>query len=280
MRFLQTIRTSKKNIKMRRPHFVQLGKGTYGEVFFDCTTGMALKRMRHTDDYSDGLSVSAMREARLLQFLDGHKNIMHLRDISMGENVIFLTVEYLPYSLRQIMDTCRMCRRASGQMARDLFDGLAYCHAKGVMHRDIKPDNLLFDSGCRLKIADFGLAREELFESAHDGDAHPYTPQMVTLWYRAPEILMDKAYGKSVDVWSAGCVVGEAFIGRPLFPGETELEMLKLTTSTAIEVVKSMFDDDDAHAIELVEACLSEPSTRISAEAALSFPLLFKGYEY
>ena len=266
---------------MRRPHFVQLGSGTYGDVFFDCTTGMALKRMAHTQDYSEGLSVSAMREARLLQMLDGHKNIMHLHDISIGENVIFLTVEYLPYSLRQIMDSCRMCRRASGLMARDLFDGLAYCHAKGVMHRDIKPDNLLFDSGCRLKIADFGLAREEIFESDHhDDDAHPYTPQMGTLWYRSPEILMGKAYNKSVDVWSAGCVVGEAFIGRPLFPGATEIEMLKLTTSKALDVVKSMFDDDDAHAMEFVEACLSESSTRPTAETALSLPLLFEGYEY
>tara|TARA_B110001450_G_scaffold180996_1_gene169122 strand:- start:5440 stop:6279 length:840 start_codon:yes stop_codon:yes gene_type:complete len=274
------ITESKKNQSMQRPQFVQLGKGTYGDVFFDCTTGMALKRMVHTEAHSDGLSVTAMREARLLQMLAGHKNIMRLHDILFGDKVIFLTVEYLPYTLRQIMDTCRMCRRASGQMARDLFDGLAYCHAKGVVHRDIKPDNLLFDSGCRLKIADFGLAREELFDSTHDNDAHHYTPQMVTLWYRAPEILMNTPYGKNVDVWSAGCVVGEAFIGRPLFPGETEIGMLKLTTCEAIDVVKTMFDDDETHAMELVEACLSESSTRISAEAALSFPLLLDAFNY
>lgn len=259
---------------MRHPHFLHLGKGTYGDVFFDCATGKALKRMAHTEKHCEGLSVSAMREARILRLLAGHKNIMHLHDVLLGDSVMFLTVEYLPYTLKQILDTCRMCRRASTQMARDLFDGLAYCHAKGVMHRDIKPDNLLFDSACRLKIADFGLAREELFGSTHDGDTHPYTPQMVTLWYRAPEILIDKPYGKNVDVWSAGCVVGEAFIGRPLFPGETEIGMLKLTSREAIDVVKSMFDADDTHAMELVDACLADSSTRISAEAALSFPLL------
>ena len=73
-----------------RPHFLKLGKGTYGDVFFDCTTGMALKRMAHPNEHTDGLSVSAMREARLLQMLSGHKNIMHLHDILIGDGIIFV----------------------------------------------------------------------------------------------------------------------------------------------------------------------------------------------
>tara|TARA_B110000046_G_scaffold178551_1_gene206565 strand:+ start:167 stop:964 length:798 start_codon:yes stop_codon:yes gene_type:complete len=252
---------------------VFLGKGNYGNVFFDRDKGVAVKRMRHTLNSSDGLSVTAMREVRILHTLRPHPNVMHVIDARLDDEHIVLEVEYLPYTLRSLLTRSRICRPEAARMTFELFTGLAHCHAHGIMHRDIKPENLLFSSSCRLKLADFGLAREVL-DALPDDDARAYTPQMVSLWYRAPEVLMNQPYGMKVDIWSAGCVVGEIYRGRPLFPGDSEVGMLQLTTPTAVAVVTTLLDDDDADALEVVEACLAIAGTRISADDALGKALL------
>ena len=253
--------------------YFPLGKGAYGDVFFDSTTGFAVKRMLHTLESSEGLSVTAMRESRLLRVLTGHPNIMSLYNVRMGENHLFLEIEYLPHSLRNILDGCRVCRRAATRMCHDLFSGLAHCHLHGIMHRDIKPENLLFSHSCQLKLVDFGLAREVL-DTTRDDELRPYTPQMVTLWYRAPEILMNEPYGVGVDIWSAGCVVGEIYLGRTLFQGDSEIAMLKLTSPSAVNVVKQLFEEEDEDALELVSACLRPAAERITANDAFTHKLL------
>lgn len=87
---------------------------------------------------------------------------------------------------------------------RQLFDGIAYCHKHRVLHRDLKPQNLLIDNEGHIKLADFGLAR------AFGLPVRTYTHEVVTLWYRAPEILLgSKSYSTSVDVWSLGCIFAE-----------------------------------------------------------------------
>jgi len=87
------------------------------------------------------------------------------------------------------------------------------------MHRDIKASNLLIDRKGVLKIADFGLAT-----SIESGK--PLTNRVVTLWYRAPELLLGSTdYGYSIDLWSAGCLLAEMFVGRPIMPGRTEVKL-------------------------------------------------------
>ncbi|EEQ99974.1 mitogen-activated protein kinase, putative [Perkinsus marinus ATCC 50983] len=92
---------------------------------------------------------------------------------------------------------------------RQMFAGLCFCHEQGVLHRDVKPQNVLIKgnmhsgSAC-LKLADFGLAR------TFRPDVRAYTREIQTLWYRAPEILLGaKEYGPAVDIWSAGAVIYE-----------------------------------------------------------------------
>lgn len=102
---------------------------------------------------------------------------------------------------------------------KQLFCGLDYCHRQGILHRDIKGWNLLVDTECNLKIADFGFAN---FYDPQQG--RPLTNQVVSLWYRPPELLLGATcYGASVDLWSAGCILAELYLGQPIFRGRTEV---------------------------------------------------------
>ncbi|NXV63676.1 CDK5 kinase, partial [Molothrus ater] len=96
-----------------------------------------------------------------------------------------------------------------------LLKGLAFCHSRNVLHRDLKPQNLLINRNGELKLADFGLAR------AFGIPVRCYSAEVVTLWYRPPDVLFGaKLYSTSIDMWSAGCIFAElANAGRPLFPG-------------------------------------------------------------
>jgi cyclin-dependent kinase len=102
-----------------------------------------------------------------------------------------------------------------------LLNGLAFCHSRRILHRDLKPQNLLIDQEGSLKLADFGLSR------AIGIPVRTYTHEVVTLWYRAPEILLgSKHYSMAVDMWSVGCIFSEMAMQYPLFPGDSEIDEL------------------------------------------------------
>lgn len=132
--------------------------------------------------------------------------------------------EYLDQDLKKYLDACGDAGLDSltvKSFLYQLLDGIAYCHMHRVLHRDLKPQNLLINMEGELKLADFGLAR------AFGIPVRNYTHEVVTLWYRAPDVLMgSRNYSTQVDIWSVGCIFAEMVNGRPLFPGTADNDQL------------------------------------------------------
>ncbi|XP_061343901.1 probable serine/threonine-protein kinase At1g54610 [Gastrolobium bilobum] len=208
----------------------KVGRGTYSNVYKarDKETGkiVALKKVRF--DTSDSESIKFMaREIMLLQALD-HPNVIKLEGLATSrmQYSLYLVFEYMQTDLTRIISRPgeRLTEPQIKCYMQQLLLGLQHCHERGVMHRDIKASNLLIDKRGVLKIADFGLGYS--FAIRPEG---PLTNRVVTLWYRAPELLLGSTdYGYGIDLWSAGCLLAEMFVGRPIMPGRTEVEQLHM----------------------------------------------------
>uniref|UniRef100_A0A673KSL1 cyclin-dependent kinase n=1 Tax=Sinocyclocheilus rhinocerous TaxID=307959 RepID=A0A673KSL1_9TELE len=204
----------------------KIGEGTYGVVYKakNKITGetVALKKIR-LDTETEGVPSTAIREISLLKELN-HPNIVKLRDVIHTENKLYLVFEFLHQDLKRFMDSSSVAGISLPLVKSYLFQllqGLAFCHSHRVLHRDLKPQNLLINAQGEIKLADFGLAR------AFGVPVRTYTHEVVTLWYRAPEILLGcKYYSTAVDIWSLGCIFAEMITRRALFPGDSEIDQL------------------------------------------------------
>lgn len=203
----------------------KVGEGTYGIVYKakDRLTGeiVALKKIR-LEAEDEGIPGTAIREISLLKELQ-HPNIVRLYDVVHTEKKLTLVFEFLDLDLKKYLDGCEggLEIRILKSFLYQLCRGIAYCHHHRVLHRDLKPQNLLINREGELKLADFGLAR------AFGIPVRSYTHEVVTLWYRAPDVLMgSRKYSTPVDVWSIGCIFAEMHNGRPLFPGANEADEL------------------------------------------------------
>ncbi|CAK9198605.1 unnamed protein product [Sphagnum troendelagicum] len=205
----------------------KIGEGTYGVVYRarDRVTNetVALKKIR-LEQEDEGVPSTAIREISLLKEMQ-HGNVVRLQDVVHSEKRLYLVFEYLDLDLKKHMDTCPDLAKDPRLIKTYLYQilrGVAYCHSHRVLHRDLKPQNLLIDRRTNaLKLADFGLAR------AFGIPVRTFTHEVVTLWYRAPEILLgSRHYSTPVDVWSVGCIFAEMVNQRPLFPGDSEIDEL------------------------------------------------------
>ncbi|PWN26759.1 Pkinase-domain-containing protein [Jaminaea rosea] len=207
----------------------KVGEGTYGVVYKarDLTPQgngriVALKKIR-LEAEDEGVPSTAIREISLLKELK-NENIVRLYDIIHQESKLYLVFEFLDLDLKKYMDNVAGSSDGLGpdivrKFTFQLMRGIYYCHAHRILHRDLKPQNLLIDKAGNLKLADFGLAR------AFGIPLRTYTHEVVTLWYRAPEVLLgSRHYSTAIDMWSVGCIFAEMAMKSPLFPGDSEID--------------------------------------------------------
>ncbi|CAK7206406.1 TFIIH complex serine/threonine-protein kinase subunit kin28 [Sporothrix eucalyptigena] len=210
----------------------ELGEGTYAVVYegrlrADPTQLVAIKKIKVQKEYSDGIAPDAVREIKFLQELR-HANIVRLHSVySTRDQNLCLVLEHLPRGDLEMLirDTAAVRYGAADIKAwmGMLCRAVAFCHDRAVLHRDIKPNNLLVAADGALKLADFGLAR-----SCAD-PYRPMTANVITRWYRPPELLFGaRHYTGGVDVWSVGLVFAELIIRNPYLPGNTEVEQIGL----------------------------------------------------
>mmetsp|Transcript_59080 Transcript_59080/g.128253 ORF Transcript_59080/g.128253 Transcript_59080/m.128253 type:complete len:294 (-) Transcript_59080:233-1114(-) len=275
------------------------GEGTYGVVYKarDRQTDLfvAMKKIRlETED--EGIPSTTLREISTLRQLR-HPNIVELNDVIHSDGRLYLVFEFVDKDLKKYMEAVNgpldpeLIRSYTMQM----LSGLEFCHVKAVMHRDLKPQNILVSRDGRLKLADFGLAR------AFVPPIRPFTHEVVTLWYRPPEILLgSKTYALPMDMWAVGCIIAEMVTKRPLFPGDSEIdELYKIfrvcgtpseqtwpgVTSlqdwnTAFPVwpaldINKFVPNFSPEGIDMIERLLSlDPRHRLSAHEALEHPYL------
>lgn len=210
-----------------------IGNGAYGTVYKarDLKNDgqiVAMKRIR-IQNTEEGMPMSAIREIALLKQLENyeHPNIVRLLDVrhtqaTANEIRLMLVFEYIDQDLATYLEGCPSPGLGPDRikdLMYQLLNGVDFLHAHRIVHRDLKPQNILVTGQGQLKLADFGLARVYGFQMA-------LTSVVVTLWYRAPEVILQAAYATPVDMWSCGCIFVELFNRRPLFCGHSDIDQL------------------------------------------------------
>ncbi|EKV07468.1 hypothetical protein PDIG_73290 [Penicillium digitatum PHI26] len=305
----------------------ELGQGAYGIVCAatNVQTGEGVAVKKVTNVFSKKiLAKRALREIKLLQHFRGHRNVGRRSSLSMptpANAALQITCLYdmdIPrpdnfnetYLYEELMECDLAAIIRSGQPLTDahfqsfiyqILCGLKYIHSANVLHRDLKPGNLLVNADCELKICDFGLARG--FSIDPEENAGYMTEYVATRWYRAPEIMLSfQSYTKAIDVWSVGCILAELLGGRPFFKGRDYVDQLnqilhylgtpneetlaRIGSPRAQEYVrnlpfmpkvafKQLFPQANPDALDLLDRMLAfDPSSRISVEEALEHPYL------
>lgn len=283
-----------------------VGSGAYGVVVSarDKRTGemVAIKKIEKAFDHPT-FTKRTLRELKILR-LTQHENIISVKSIQLPRSRAELNEIYVISELMQT-DLSSIIRSPQGLSDEhcqffiyQILRGLKYLHSANIMHRDLKPRNLLVNSNCDLKICDFGLARVNL--PSLQVRAINMTDYVATRWYRAPEILLSsRVYTKAIDVWSVGCILGELLLRMPLMPGSNAQNQLELIfsligTPTAEDIesipnpkarerllrlprrhgsFNSRFSSCNPEAVDLLTQMLTfNPKNRVTVETALCHP--------
>ena len=207
----------------------ELGSGTYGVVnLYEGTHGKyAVKKFLDQNYKTDGVSTSALRELSVMRRID-HPHIVPLLDLYLDHGVVSFVMPLAKFDLKKAIDG-NLTKKQEEKYAYQLLSAFSYLQANDILHRDLKPQNVLVFADDSIKVTDFGLSRPTgcIYSKG-------MTKEVYTLWYRPPELLVEDvdSYHISADSWSIGCVLYELFVGRPLFYANDERELLKMILKT------------------------------------------------
>jgi len=278
----------------------KLGKGAYGIVWkaIDKKTREVVALKKVFDAFQNATDAQrTFREIMFLQELNNHENIIKLWNVLKADNDrdIYLVFEFMDTDLHAVIRANILEEVHKQYIMYQLLKALKYMHTAGMLHRDMKPSNMLLNSDCLVKVCDFGLARSIAALSNNSVSNPVLTDYVATRWYRAPEILLGSTkYTKGVDIWSIGCILGEMLGGKPTFPGTSTMNQLdriiEVTGRPSAEDIESirspfaanmleslppskprflsdMFPNAPPDALDLLRRCLKfNPNKRITAE--------------
>ncbi|KAJ6636282.1 Cyclin-dependent kinase 7 [Pseudolycoriella hygida] len=205
-----------------------LGEGQFATVYKARDTTLdrivAVKKIKigSREEAQDGINRTALREIKLLHELQ-HENVIGLLDVFGHKSNVSLVFDFMDTDLENIIKDPKIMLTPANIKAYMIMTirGLEYLHLNFILHRDLKPNNLLINSSGILKIGDFGLAK--FFGSPN----RIYTHQVVTRWYRCPELLFGaRQYSVGVDIWAVGCILAELLLRVPFLPGDSDLDQL------------------------------------------------------
>lgn len=216
----------------------KIGEGTYASIYLadEVQTTKPSKLLKQEDEHikikqvalkcikitanATGIEISAIREIKALKAIQ-HKYVLYLHDVFMHKKEVYIVLDYISSNLEIIIQNKSIIFMPGDikSWMQMILKGLYACHRKFILHRDLKPNNILITKNGIVKIADFGLARSI--------DTAPMTPNVVTRWYRAPELLLAcKHYSFGVDIWASGCILAELLLRIPIFAADDDFGML------------------------------------------------------
>ncbi|MEN2496415.1 MAG: Cyclin-Dependent Kinase 7 [Marteilia pararefringens] len=291
----------------RYKKLLHLGEGQYANVYkcidtFNSNEICAVKKIKlgNRNETLNGINRTAINEIKYLKSLTDHPNIIKMKDVFTKQSTVSLVFEFMDTDLQKLIANSGILLSNADMkcLFLQMMHGVAYLHSLWILHRDLKPDNLLLSRFGVLKITDFGLTR---FFGQPD---RLMTSQVATRWYRAPELLFGaNKYGGNIDIWSCGCIIAEVLQKAPLFPGETDIGQLSSIfnllgspkqrkwsnaqqlpdyidfkspshdVSNIPKMLSTIFSGAKDSLLQLIASCLElDPLKRISAEETLRCP--------
>ncbi|KAK7278229.1 hypothetical protein RJT34_23255 [Clitoria ternatea] len=254
----------------------EIGRGRFGTIFrcFHPNSNEVFAcKLIHKSLLNDSIDRQCLQnEPKYMTLLSPHPNILQIFDVFEDDHSLSIVMDLCqPLTLFDRIVAGPFPQPQAASLIKNLLQAVAHCHRLGVAHRDIKPDNVLFDSDDNLKLADFGSA--EWF-----GDGRPMTGVVGTPYYVAPEVLMGREYDEKVDVWSCGVILYIMLGGVPPFYGDSASEIFEAVVRGNLRFPSRIFRSVSSSAKDLLRKMLCrDPSRRFSAEQALRHPWILSG---
>ncbi|KAG2449771.1 hypothetical protein HYH02_005296 [Chlamydomonas schloesseri] len=293
-------------------YLATVGEGAYA-VVYQCEDNrdpgrqVAVKMFKSAHEHAKVMAL-AVREIRLLRSV-AHPNIINLLDaFTTSSGRVYMVFPFCGRSAHRILRDWPggggLPPQRIKELAWQVLQALAYLHSRKIVHRDVKPANILIDEDGLVRLIDFGFARKT---RCGPFEAEQLSSYVFTRWYRAPEVLVGDVYGPAADIWSLGCTLAELASGMPLFTGRSTVDQLYLVMrcfgTLAPDQAARLAEDQrlaplrqaaaaapgglprgrtlrqrlppglSAGVLELIEACLQpDPRVRPTAEELLQLP--------